>query len=193
MNEAELLSVLSQKGAILTGHFRLSSGRHSDTFVQKFRVLEHPGLTQSIGAAIAHQFEGSFDLVASPALGAIVLGFSVALAADARFIFAERVDGVLSFRRGFAISPHERVLVVEDVITTGASVKEVVELATDAGGNIAGVGVLLDRADDSRTSGLGVPMKALISLPAESWEAQDCPLCKAGQQLEDPGSRRLRA
>ncbi len=122
-----------------------------------------------------------------------MLGFAVALAGDARFIFAERVDGGLSFRRGFAISPHERVLVVEDVITTGASAREVVDLVSDAGGNVIGVGVLLDRADAARAPSSGFPMKALISLPASSWDPEECPLCAAGQGLEDPGSRRLRA
>ncbi|MGH2736010.1 MAG: orotate phosphoribosyltransferase, partial [Actinomycetota bacterium] len=109
MNPAEVMSVLEQHDAILRGHFKLASGRHSDLYVQKFRAFEHPRLTQSLGEAIANLFEGEFDLVASPAFGAVVLGFAASLAAETRVIFAERVEGSMTFRRGFEVSPHERV------------------------------------------------------------------------------------
>jgi orotate phosphoribosyltransferase len=190
VNEAEILEVLEAKGALLRGHFRLSSGRHSDTFVQKFRVLEDPRLTQRFGAAIAAAFEGKFDVVASPAIGAIVLGFATALATGARAIFAERANGALKFRRGFGLLPGERVLVVEDVVTTGGSAAEVVELATAAGGRVIGVGVLIDRGDPSRPADLGAPLTALLSLQVSSWTAEACPLCLAGEMVADPGSRR---
>ncbi|MGH2730022.1 MAG: orotate phosphoribosyltransferase [Actinomycetota bacterium] len=190
MNEAEILAVLEAKGAVLRGHFRLSSGRHSDTFVQKFRVLEDPRLTQRFGEAIAAAFGGEFDVVASPAIGAIVLGFATALATGARAIFAERADDVLTFRRGFGLEAGERVLVVEDVVTTGGSAAEVVELATDAGGRVVGVGALIDRGDPSRPPDLGAPLTALLSLQVSSWDAQACPLCRAGEVVADPGSRR---
>lgn len=191
MNQAELLDVLESKGAVLHGHFLLSSGRHSDVFVQKFRLLEHPRLTQSIGEAIANEWADGFDVVASPAVGALVLGFATALARNARFVFAEREDERLAFRRGFEIAPHERVLVVEDVITTGASAADVLSLVRSADGNCVGVGALLDRADPARAVQLGVPLRALVKLPAESWAASECPLCAANQPVVDPGSRRL--
>src|SRR5687767_338836 len=119
MNEAEILEALESRGAVLRGHFRLSSGRHSDVFVQKFRVFEDPHLTRTLGERMAQLYENEpFDTVASPAVGAIVLGFSVALAGAARMIFSEREGDEMKFRRGFSLEPGERVLVVEDVVTT---------------------------------------------------------------------------
>lgn len=179
----------------MRGHFELSSGRHSDVFVQKFRVLEQPRLAQRFGESLAELFDNEFDVVAAPAVGAVVLGFTTALAADARSVFAERVDGRLDFRRGFEIAPREKVLVVEDVVTTGGSAREVVELVKRAGGNVVGVGALLDRADASRPpdeAALGAPLRALVKLEVESWDPAECPLCASNQPVSDPGSRRLR-
>jgi orotate phosphoribosyltransferase len=191
VNPSEIISVLEDKGAVLRGHFRLSSGRHSDVFVQKFRIFEHPRLTQRFGESIADMFAGAFDAVASPAVGAIVLGFATALAADRRSVFAERVDGALVFRRGFELRPHEKTLVVEDVITTGGSAREVVQLVKQSGATVVGVGVLLDRSDTSADVDLGAPLKALTRLSAASWGPDECPLCADGMPLQDPGSRRL--
>jgi orotate phosphoribosyltransferase len=193
VNELEVLEVLEKRGAVLRGHFRLSSGRHSDLFVQKFRVLEHPRLAQRFGESLARLFPEGFDIVAAPAVGAVVLGFATALAADVRSIFAERVDDVLSFRRGFHIEPHARVLVVEDVITTGGSAREVVELVKASNGIVVGVGALIDRGDPVRPPHLGAPLRALVRLQVESWDPSDCPLCAANEPLDDPGSRRLSA
>jgi orotate phosphoribosyltransferase len=128
--------------------------------------------------------------VASPAVGAIVLGFAVALAAEKRMIFAERADGLLTFRRGFDVEPHERVLVVEDVITTGGSAREVVQLVRAAGGMPIGIGALIDRADPARAD-LGVKLETLVRLKTESWDAEACPLCERDEPFSDPGSRRL--
>jgi orotate phosphoribosyltransferase len=191
MNQTEILDVLESKGAVLRGHFRLSSGRHSDLFVQKFRVLEHPHLAERFGRDLAALFEGKFDAVASPAIGALVLGFSTALAAHTRFIFAERVDDAMRFRRGFAIAPHEKILVVEDVVTTGGSAREVVDAVRAAGGIPVGVGALIDRGDPARPPDLGAPLRALVGLEVSSWAPDDCPECAAGVALDDPGSRRL--
>ena len=193
MNPVEILEVLEKRGAVLRGHFGLSSGRHSDVFVQKFRVLEHPRLAQRFGESLADIFDKEFDVVAAPAVGAVVLGFTTALAADARSVFAERVDGKMTFRRGFGIGHLEKVLVVEDVVTTGGSAREVVDLVKDAGGEVVGVGALLDRADPSRNDApaLGAPLRSLVELKVESWDPSQCPLCAAGEALQDPGSRRL--
>jgi orotate phosphoribosyltransferase len=190
LNPGEVRAVLEQRGAILNGHFRLSSGRHSDVFVQKFRVFEHPRLTQALGEAIAERFDGRFGLVASPAVGAIVLGFAVALAAQSRMIFAERVDQRLEFRRGFAVVPRERVLVVEDVVTTGASARAIVELVRTAGGVPVGVGALIDRADSEKRD-VGARLESLLRLEAPSWDPESCGLCADDIPLQDPGSRRL--
>lgn len=191
MNTTEIMQVLEQKGAVLHGHFVLSSGRHSDLFVQKFRVLEHPRLAERFGESISGLFGGGFDLVACPAVGAVILGFTTALAGGARMIFAERSDGAMTFRRGFTVGPHDRVLVVEDVVTTGGSAREVVDLVREAGGKVVGVGVLIDRSDPATPPDLTVPLRALLKVPATSWAPDDCPLCAAGEAVTDPGSRRL--
>lgn len=193
MNPTEIMEVLEKRGAVLRGHFELSSGRHSNMFVQKFRVLEDPRLAQRFGESIAELFDKRFDVVAAPAVGAVVLGFATALAADARSVFAERVDGHMVLRRGFQIGHLERVLVVEDVVTTGGSAREVVDLVKQAGGEAVGVGALLDRADPSRddAGALGAPLRSLVKLQVDSWSPEDCPLCAANEALEDPGSRRL--
>lgn len=180
-----------KRGALLRGHFRLSSGRHSNAFMQKFRVLEDPHLTQKFGEALAAQVGSDFDVVASPAVGAVVLGFATALAGSARFVFAERDAGELRFRRGFAIGPHERVLVVEDVITTGDSARSVIDLVRAEGGEPIAVAALLDRSDAEEPPDLGAPLHALVRLELDSWPPESCPMCAAGDPLEDPGSRRL--
>ena len=185
------MQVLEQKGAVLHGHFVLSSGRHSDLFVQKFRVLEHPRLAQRFGESIAALFDDAFDLVACPAVGAVVLGFTTALAGGARMIFAERAEGAMAFRRGFEVGPHERVLVVEDVVTTGGSAREVVDLVRAGGGTVAGVGALIDRSEADDPPDLTVPLRALLKVPATSWDPEECPLCAKGEPVSDPGSRRL--
>jgi orotate phosphoribosyltransferase len=190
VNKNELLGVLEARGAVQRGHFRLSSGRHSDVYVQKFRVFEHPGLTQSLGASIGAQF-GDFDLVASPAVGAVLLGFATALAAGTPMVFSERVDGEMVFRRGFQIPPRARTLVVEDVITTGGSAREVCELVRRGSGEVVGVGALLDRSARGADLGFSAPLKALLRLDAESWTEADCPYCARSEPLSDPGSRRL--
>jgi orotate phosphoribosyltransferase len=193
LNEAEILEALETRGAIKRGHFRLSSGRHSDVFVQKFRVFEDPLLTRRLGEQMAALYaEDPFDTVASPAVGAIVLGYSAALASAARMIFSERVEDRMSFRRGFVLEPGERVLVVEDVVTTGASAKEVVDLVQEAGAQPVGVAVLLDRSSPSAPPDLGAELRSLVRLDADSYAEQDCPLCGEGVPVEDPGSRRLK-
>lgn len=191
MNPGEVLEVLEARGAIQRGHFLLSSGRHSDVFVQKFRVFEDPRLTQRFGEEIAQAFAGQFEVVVSPAVGAIVLGFATALAADCRALFAERSEQKMSLRRGFALAPHERALVVEDVITTGGSAQEVVDLVRARGAVPIGVGALIDRSDPAFRFGAGVPIKALMKLETTSWDASACPLCREGRAVDDPGSRRL--
>jgi orotate phosphoribosyltransferase len=190
VNPSEMLEVLERLQAVERGHFRLSSGRHSDLFVQKFRLFEHPRLTQRFGEELSRVFAEPFDVVASPAVGAIVLGFAVALASERRMVFAEREGGVLAFRRGFSFAPHERVLVVEDVVTTGGSVRETVELVRRSGGEPMGVAALIDRGDPERPASLGAPLRALLRLAVASWEEASCPLCAAGGSPVDPGSRR---
>jgi len=189
MNETEVLDVLRRCGALLEGHFKLSSGRHSDTYVQKQMVFQHPRLTAALGEAVAHRFDGResahFDTVLSPAVGAIVFGNAVAYAAGARFLYAERVDDAMTLRRGQELMPNERVLVVEDVVTTGGSAKEVVDLVEAARATLVGVACLADRT----TKQLPFQLEALVRIEAQDWAPEDCPLCAAGKPLTAPGSR----
>jgi orotate phosphoribosyltransferase len=191
VNPIEVMEVLERHGAVLNGHFRLASGRHSDVYVQKFRVLEHPRLAQRFGESIAQAFMGRFEAVACPAVGAIVLGFAVALAGDVRLVIAERAEGRMTFRRGFRLDPHEKVLVVEDVVTTGGSAREVLELVGQGPAEAIGLASLIDRTP-SGLADLGVPFKALLRIDATSWEESECPLCARDVPLEEPGSSRLR-
>lgn len=189
LSESEVLSALRQAGAILTGHFQLTSGRHSDTYVQCARVLEDPRLTTKLGRAIAAEFEGrAIDVVASPAVGGIIIGFAVAQALGLRFIFSERQHGEMVFRRGFELAPGERVLIVEDVVTTGGSVAEVAALVREAGGEVVAVASIIDRGGKKA---FDAEFKPLLQLEVESMEPQDCPLCASAVGLYSPGSRHL--
>ena len=183
-----VLAALQERGALLTGHFRLSSGRHSDRFVQKFRILEDPALLEPIAREIARTFaSASPTVVVSAAVGGIVLGYEVARALRVKAIFVEKEDGVATLRRGFTIDAHDRVLIVEDVVTTGMSVKEVIEVVRAHGAAIAGVAAIVQRG----AAEFGVPFKALLDLPIVSFDPAQCPQCAAGEPMQDPGSRRV--
>jgi orotate phosphoribosyltransferase len=186
VNAEEALALLRDRGAVRSGHFLLSSGKHSDTYVEKARVLESPSDTLRLAEEIASWYEG-IDAVASPAVGALPLGFAVALGADARFLYAERTDGRLQFRRGFVLRREERVLVVEDVVTTGGSAAEVVQLVRSTGASVLGVAALVDRS----VVALPFPLRAVLRVEATIHDPATCPLCEAGQPLESPGSRHL--
>jgi orotate phosphoribosyltransferase len=187
MTEFHLDQALKERGALLDGHFRLSSGRHSDRFIQKFRVLEDPKLVEPVARAIAELFANEKPtLVVSAAVGGIVLGYEVARAFGVKAIFVEKENGVPTLRRGFQITPADRVLVVEDVITTGGSVREILDVVRAQGAYIAGVGAIVQRG----TADFGVPFRALLDLPIVSYDANECPQCKAGESITDPGSRR---
>ena len=186
MREAEVLALLRAQGALLSGHFLLSSGKHSPTYVEKARVFERPEAVARLGEAIAGRF-GGVQAVISPAVGALPLGFAVALAAGARFLYAEREEGRMSLRRGFRLGPVEPTLVVEDVVTTGGSAAEVFALVRDSGAEALGVAALVDRS----TGEMPFPFVALARVEAEVFDPRDCPLCAAGVALESPGSRHL--
>ena len=189
MSEEEVRSALEEAGAILHGHFRLTSGRHSGTYVQCARILEDPALTTRLARTAAKRLEGRvFDLVAAPAVGGIIFGFAVAQALGLRFIFSEREEGRMRFRRSFSVPPGARVLIVEDVVTTGGSVAEVADLVREAGGEVAAVVSLIDRGGPKKFSDELVP---LLRLEVESWEPGECIHCAEGAPLDSPGSRRL--
>ena len=182
-----LQATLSEHGALLDGHFRLSSGRHSGRFIQKFRILEDPALVEPLARTIADAFRGvKPTVVVSAAVGGIILGYEVARHLHVKAIFVEKENGVPTLRRSFALSAEDRALIVEDVVTTGLSVREVIDVVRGHGAQVAGVGAIVMRGDVD----FGVPTRALLDLPIESYDAADCPQCAAGEPIDDPGSRR---
>ncbi len=189
MTDDEVLGSLEEAGAILTGHFGLTSGRHSDRYVQCARVLEDPALVTRLAHEIVERLgERHIDLVAAPAVGGIIIGFAVAQALGVKFIFSEREGGAMTFRRGFDVPAGARVLVVEDVVTTGGSVAEVVDLVKNAGGVPVAVASLIDRGGPKS---FDVELFPLLRLQVESWEPAECGLCAAEVPLYAPGSRAL--
>jgi orotate phosphoribosyltransferase len=178
-----------ETGALLSGHFRLSSGLHSDRYLQCARLLMWPLRAESAGRELANELaEFSPQAVVSPALGGIVIGHEVARALGVRGLFAERKDGAFALRRGFALGRGERVAVVEDVFTTGGSTREVCSAVHEVAGSVVVVGSLVDRG--LPPDAFPVPARSLLSLPVPSWPPEECPLCARGQPLESPGSRR---
>lgn len=186
MTPAEALALLRERGAVRTGHFLLSSGRHSDTYVEKARVFEWPADTVRLAEHMASWHDG-VEAVVSPAVGAIPLGFAVAQAAGTRFLYAERVEGRMALRRGFVLRPGERVLVAEDVVTTGGSAAEVYEMVRASGAEPLGVAALVDRSADP----MAFPLRAVVRVEADTFDARSCPLCARGEPLESPGSRHV--
>lgn len=187
MNPAEVEDLFTRYGVLQRGHFELSGGRHSDVYLQCQRILEHPRMGSSLGQALAERFRDHVDAVASPAVGAILIGHSVAYHLDCRFVFAERVEGAMTFRRGQGIARGERVVIVEDVVTTGGSAAELVRLCEAAGAHIAGVGALVDRSEAPPPFHL----ESLLRVEARTWEPDACSLCRAGDPIDLPGSRAL--
>lgn len=183
----DTMSLFRETGAYLKGHFRLTSGLHSNEYLQSALVLQHPAYAEKLGREMAAQLPKA-DLVASPAIGGLVIGHEVARAMGARFIFAERdAAGKMTLRRGFTVAPGETVVVVEDVVTTGGSTREVIDLLRAAGARVMGAGSIMDRSG-GRVD-LGVPRVALETLNVVSWQPEECPLCKQGVPVEKPGSR----
>ena len=177
-----------ETGALLTGHFRLSSGLHSDRYLQCARILMWPERAERAGRELADRLsEFSPDVVVSPALGGVVIGQEVGRALGVRALFAERRDGAFVLRRGFSIAPGERVAVVEDVFTTGGSTREVCRTVEEAGGRIVAVGSLVDRG--LPPDAFPVPSRSVLSLPVPAWRPEECPLCAKDVAMDTPGSR----
>jgi orotate phosphoribosyltransferase len=187
VNDTTLQTFLDT-GAYLRGHFRLTSGLHSAEYLQSAKVLQYPNIAARLGTELAARMPKG-DAVASPALGGLIIGHEVARAMGVRFIFTERDgDGKMTLRRGFAIEPEETFVVVEDVVTTGGSTKEVIELLQAAGARVLGAGSIIDRSGG--TADVGVPRVALTVLKPETWPPDFCPLCQQGLPVEKPGSRK---
>lgn len=187
--QQKILETLKECGGFLEGHFLLSSGLHSEKYLQCAMVLQHPKLAEKFGKQLAEKVkELKVDVVIGPAMGGIIVAHEVARALGVRAIFTERVEGKMTLRRGFTIQPNEHVLAVEDVITTGGSTLEVMRAATEQGGKIVGVAALVDRSGG--TFKPSVPVNSLIQIQVETYSPESCPLCKQGAQAVKPGSRK---
>ena len=191
MTQEEVLDIYRRTGALLSGHFLLSSGLHSDRYLQSALVLQQPDIATKLCAALADNFKGQkVDVVIAPALGGVFVSHETARALGVRALFAERVNGELTLRRGFTINPGERVLVVEDVITTGKSTRETIEVVKKSGGSVIAAASLVDRSGGKAE--LGVPYRSLVTLDVPTYAAENCPLCRAGGAPVKPGSRGLK-
>ena len=188
MTSEAVLDLFRQSGALLDGHFRLTSGLHSAGYMQCALVLQHPVHAEAIGRAIGEWARAlAPTVVLSPALGGVVIGHEVARALGVRALFAERQDGVLRLRRGFSLDDRDRVLVVEDVLTTGGSTPETIDVATGAGAGVVGAAAIVDRGGGA--SRFDVPFKALLEYALATYDPGKCPLCAQGLPVVKPGSR----
>ncbi|OFW07042.1 MAG: orotate phosphoribosyltransferase [Acidobacteria bacterium RIFCSPLOWO2_02_FULL_68_18] len=188
MDAADVLNRFRRAGALLEGHFRLTSGLHSSLYLQCALVLQHPREAEALGAALAELVRAAApQAVLSPALGGIVIGQEVGRALGIRAIFAERQDGTLTLRRGFTFTPGERVAVVEDVVTTGGSTRETIEVAHAAGAQVVSAAAIIDRSGGEGR--LDVPFHCLASIALPTYAPESCPLCLAGRPVVKPGSR----
>lgn len=188
MTENEVYDLFVETGAIMTGHFLLTAGDHSPHYVEKFRVLERPAYTARLCRAIAQHFkDAQIETVVGPATGGIILAHETAMSLGTRAIFTERVEGIMTFRRGFTLHEGERVLIVEDVVTTGGSVREVIDVVRKFGGVPVAVAMLVDRSGGKATFD-GVPSFALLHMDVETYKPEDCPLCKESVPLTKRGS-----
>jgi orotate phosphoribosyltransferase len=188
MTRDELLELYRRSGALLEGHFRLTSGLHSPGYLQCALVLQHPQHAEALGRAIGDRVRDLRPtVVLSPALGGIVIGHEVGRALGVRAIFAERVDGALALRRGFTLAGSDRVLVVEDVMTTGGSTRETIEAAKAAGGQVVGTASIVNRGGAAIR--FDVPYVSLLEIALPTYEPEACPLCAEGRPVVKPGSR----
>jgi orotate phosphoribosyltransferase len=188
VDQDHVLDLFRRTGALLEGHFRLSSGLHSNGYLQSALVLADPALAAHLGAALADRARAfSAELVLSPALGGLIIGHEVARALGVRAIFSERQEGRMTLRRGFSIAPGTRVLVVEDVVTTGVSTRETMAVVEAAAGRTVGAASIIDRSGGRAE--LGAPYVALARIDLPAWEESACPLCGSGVPVIKPGSR----
>lgn len=191
LSNERVTDILKEAGVLLEGHFLLTSGRHSNKYLQCARIFRNTKYSEELCSALAELFSDSnVQLVIGPAMGAVQMAYEVSRHIGCENFFTERDEnGAMALRRGFVVEPGQRVLVVEDVVTTGGSVKEVIELVKKAGGVVAGVGSIVDRTGGKID--FGVPFRAVYSADVTSWEAEECPLCKEGKlEVVKPGSRK---
>ncbi len=190
MTDKEMLQIFEKTGGLLSGHFLLTSGRHSKKYMQCAKLFMYPEYSEVLCAELAKKLSPlDIECVTSPAVGGIIMGYAVAKHLNKKNIFAERENNTMCFRRGFEIKKGERCVVVEDVVTTGGSVKEVISLVKEHGGEVVAVASIVDRSGGKVD--FGVPFYSLLSMDITSYDAADCPICKQGLPLVKPGSRKI--
>ncbi len=193
MRRDEIIKVLKAAHVMLDGHFELTSGKHSDHYMQCAQLFQYPAYSKQLCGELAEKILArgiGADIVIGPAIGGIMMAYEMAEQLGVRAMFAERQEGAMTLRRGFAVEPGERVVICEDVVTTGGSVKEVIDLVREAGGEVVAVGAIVDRSRGSAS--FGCPFFAVIDLDFETYEPADCPMCKNGGKAVKPGSRNLK-
>lgn len=191
LTKEQIIQIFKDKEVMLEGHFLLTSGRHSDKYMQCAKLFQYADVSELICKQLAEQFaEKKIDLVVGPAIGGIIMAYEMGRQLGVKNIFAERENGQMTFRRGFEVPEGANVLVVEDVVTTGGSVKEVIALLKEHGANVVGVGSVVDRS--AGKVDFGVEFKAVLSMEVVSYEPENCPICKSGLPLVKPGSRKLK-
>jgi len=189
INPGSLKELFISSGALLQGHFLLSSGLHSDQYMQCALLLAQPDQAEKLGRALAGLFTGKIDAVLSPAMGGLIIGHEVARALKTKAFFSERENGVMTLRRGFSLGPGQKVIIVEDVITTGKSSKEVMGLARSLGAEVLAALSIVNRS--SAPLDLGVPVRSLLSIAIPTYPPERCPLCQEGKPVIKPGSRKI--
>ena len=185
----DVVALYERTGGLRRGHFELTSGLHSDLYLQSAVVLQWPEVAGALGAALAEPWRDRIDVVVGPAMGGVVIGHEVARALGTRMVFTERVGGAMALRRSFEVGEGERALVVENVVTTGGSAVEVAGLLEDAGARVAGLATIIDRLPPGGNPPL--PYTALARVEAGVWSRKECPICAAGREAESPGSHGL--
>ncbi len=188
LERKEIMEILRETKVLREGHFRLTNGKHSRQSMQISQVIQYPKFLEVLCEELARRFKGEeIDVVVAPAIGGILVAYEVAKTLGTRCLFAEREEGKMVFRRGFTLEEDENVLVVEDAVTTGDSVQEVLEAVKERGGSVRGVGIVLDRSGGKIH--FGVRTEVLLSLECQTWEPEACPLCKEGVPLSKPGAK----
>ncbi len=192
LNKERVIEIFKETEVLLEGHFLLTSGRHSNQYMQCAKILQYPNYAEEIAKGLAEEFkDDQIDIVVGPAMGGIIIAYELARQLNCKNLFAEREDGKMTLRRGFTIPEGARVLVAEDVITTGGSVKEVIDIVKEQGGELAGVAVLVDRSNGNID--FGTKLRAALTVDVVSYEAEECPLCREGKlPLVKPGSRKIK-
>ena len=188
MTEQEIIRILEESGALLSGHFQLRSGLHSNRFFQAALLLQYPDKAETVCRYLADQFRGEkIETVISPAVGGLIVGQEIARALGVRAIFADKEDGQLVLKRGFTIKPGEKVLVAEDVVTKGGRVQQTVDLVRGLGGDVVGIAVIVDRSGGDAK--FDVPFKSALKLSLPTFDPAECPLCKTNMPIDRPGSK----